>query len=212
MNPFRKILFITLLCTLIACKKHSTFSGKITNSADGQPVEGVEVRLRFLKAKKGGGNDLVAKDEQTTTSNGEYALEVEGKNAESAYLDVKKDRYAPSQYKSFDPGDCDEVDFVLNPYDSWLSVTFENQSDTVEKDFYFNYTGPFLEDKIQCSSSGCGPFVTLPKASHTEVMRIPGGENITINWDTQKTGNTPFSNQKIVFCSRNDTTFITIYF
>jgi len=211
MNRYLNLLFISLLCTLIACKKHSTFSGKITNSADGQAVEGVEVRLRFLKGKKGGGSELVAKDEQTTSSNGEYALEVEGKNAESAYLDVKKDRYAPSQYKSFDPGDCDEVDFVLNPYDAWLSVTFENQSDNLAKNIYFNYTGPYLEGSPYCSNSGCGPFVIQPKASHTEVMRIPGGAEITINWDT-KTGAGSVPNQKAVNCSRNDTTFVTIDF
>lgn len=204
---FSTSLFLIIVFMFFACKKQSTFTGKVINSADDSPIDGASVTLAFTKNNKGV-EETVAIDETTTNSGGEYALEVESGSADHGFLIAEKNGFAPIEGFVFDPGDCGEQDFVLNPYDAWLSVTVENTSSSA-KQFYYNHTGPFLADKIY-AFNGIGPFPIGPQAMFNEIGVIPGGATVYVNWDIIRTGNIPFKNKITVFCNRNDTTFVHI--
>ena len=203
--------FITIaLLTTGSCKKQSTFSGVVRSSADNQPVEGATVILGFSKGKRGGGWETISEDRQETDIKGQYALEVSGKYVEFARIIALKEGFAPIKPIAFDPGDCQELDFTLHPYDAWLKVVFENTSGTKVKEYYFNYSGEFLQHTINGVSEGIGPFKVQAGSVRSHLTRIPGGSDIYINWDTIRTGVTQFRNKVTKNCIRNDTTEIRV--
>ena len=203
------IIIIAFPLSFISCKKHTSFYGKITSSSDNLPIKDAEVTLTLLKGKKGGGVDVISKEIQKTDSMGNYMVEIENSRGEFGELYSKKAGYVPVKPKLIQPGDCDEVDFIFNPYDAWLSVTFENTSITNDKQYFYDYTGAFLYGEIY-KISGIGPFELHPNESRTEIEKIPGGADIYINWDTIHTVYTPLRNKLTVFCNRNDTTYVLI--
>lgn len=190
----------------IGCKKHSSISGTVTSSADGKPLEGATVVMTFINGKKGGGTELVARESQLTDEKGQYALEACTPDA-GASIGVSKGGYARKFSVPFTPGDCKEIDFVLHPYDAWLSLSVENTSGTRIRKFYYNYTGPFLDNDDLCFST-C-PYTLKPLEIKTAVARIPGGSDILFRWDTVSTSGQPLK-KIIVACKRNDTTYINI--
>jgi hypothetical protein len=204
------ILIILCVSALLACKKHSVFSGKVTNGADGLPIEGVEVSLRFNKGKKGGGSLLIDEDIQKTNINGDYIVEADASGAENGTLNVVKEGYAPRNgtFVEVEPGDNRKVDFNLYPFDSWLDITFTNASAKVKKLYYY-YNGHFLGRENYHVGNG-GPFYLQPGEYRTDIFVIPGEENILVYYDTTGTGLLPYSFVDSIFCNRNDTTKLTI--
>jgi len=207
------LLFTIVLFFTAACKKTTIVSGTITNSATGTPVEGVSVLLVATRST-GPGSEVVSKAETLTDLQGNYSVEVEKKHAESTFLSIKKDGFVTPKVILFERGSHETFDYVLNPYDAWLSITYKNESVNSIRKFYNNYTGVYLEGRIYCSAMlGCGPFLFQTNESRTEIIEIPGGAEITINWDTVKIpGAAQYANRLDTLCPRNDTTFVRIDF
>jgi hypothetical protein len=200
-------LFVGLLL-LAACKKHSTFSGRVLSSDGMVPIEGAGVSLNFSIDKRERGTETVAQASYVTDSTGEYLVEVEAKNAHHGLLLAAKQGYAPIAPISFKPGKCDELDFILNPYDAWLSVTFENTKNT-EQSYYHYYTGPFFKENY-CFGS-CGPTKIAPFGQQTFVALIPGGADTDVFWDYEYWGGkVPLRYKTTQSCPRHDTTYVHI--
>ena len=199
----------TFILPIVSCKKHASFHGKVTSSADNLPIEGAEVELAFIIGKKGGGAEVTASDVQKTDAMGDYMVEAEASRAGYGTLLPSKDGYAPAEAFSFIPSHSGEVNFVLNPYDAWIEVTFENTSSVREKQYYCNYTSAFLNNEIQ-AFNGIGPFKLQPNEVRTEIAKIPGGTDFFVKWDSTHVGNTPFRYKETIFCNRNDTTHLVI--
>ena len=206
-NIFIGLLIMAGLPCFVSCKKHASYTGIITNGADGLPVKGVEVELRFLTGTKNG-TRISDSDHQLTDDKGQYALEVKASRAdENGVLIVKeKEGFAAIKPVLIQPGDCEELDFTLHPYDAWLEVTFENTSNRTKK-YQYNYSGPFLDGIDYCHST-CGPFTLSPTSKKSEIVKIPGGAEIVVKWDTMSTNNS-IKEEKIL-CNRNDTARLKI--
>jgi hypothetical protein len=176
-------------------------------------VEGVSILLVATRST-GPGQEVVSKDETLTDLQGNYSVEVEKKRAETTFLSIKKDGFVKPKVILFKRGSHETFDYALNPYDAWLSVTYNNQSGNSIRNFYNNYTGVFFEGVLYCSAMlGCGPFLFQPDESRTEIINIPGGAEIMVSWDTVKIpGAAQYANKIDTLCLRNDTTFVRIDF
>jgi hypothetical protein len=209
----RLLLFCWVFFLLLSCSKTTHFNGKVFSSDGNTPLSGVEVILRSLKDKKGGGAELAQEDRMTTNSSGTYDLSVNGKGgAYYAWISVKKNGYVTTQSERLGIGECGEIDFILHPYDAYLSLTFENQSE-VTRNFFYEITSPvFIGESTKAGPEGGGPFPTLPHQGHTHLIPVPGNTDIQINWNTTNfIDNDPAKKPK-VFCPRHDTTHLLIKF
>ncbi len=165
--------FILLAFILITgCKKTTMVSGVITSSATGQPIEGVAVRL-LSQRSTGPTSEVLATDNAFTDNNGSYSVEIESKNADLIIWSIAKNGFVEPKIIFIEKGDSKTIDYVLNPYDAWLSVTFKNQSSSLARKFYFNYTGPFFEGEIQGSNAGIGPFLLQPQVTADTHRKLP---------------------------------------
>jgi hypothetical protein len=203
----KNTFYILVIFLTIACNKKTSFTGTVTSSADGKPIEGVRLRLGTGTDCPKGELRILDEDEQMTDSSGHYSLEIRAKRSNGAGLSIKKEGFAHKTGISVDAGKCKEVDFVLHPYDAWLRVFVENISDTEQRSFKFNYTGIFLEGDIKCNNF-CKPLLINPLQNESVVFIIPGGENIDLKWDID--GFSPFRYKETIFCPRNDTTTLVI--
>lgn len=201
---------ITVLIALLlfSCKKNTTVSGKITSSADGHPVADVDVAIKFFFTGDGNVTKVTDSDEQKTDQNGRYMLEIKPKRNRSGGFTVHKEGFAPINPVKVNAGDNKEIDFVLNPYDAWLSVTFENTSATEDKKYYYHCTSDFLIQGF--SKDQGGPFVLQPLASKTDLHLIPGGADILLKWDTVRITGQPLKMEVAIPCNRNVTNYRTV--
>jgi hypothetical protein len=208
----RLLLFCWVFFLLLGCSKTTHFNGKVFSSDGNTPLSGVEVILRSLKDKKGGGSELAQEDRVTTNSSGTYDLSVSGKGgAYSAWISVKKNGYVTTQSETLDIGECGEIDFILHPYDAYLSLTFENTGNTT-RNFHYVYTGNAFKSDRSCGPIGCGPYQVAAQQSQTQVLYLPGGTDIDIIWDTKNIPGTSTPNKMTVNCPRHDTTHLLIKF
>lgn len=205
-NIFCLTFLITFL--FVSCKKQTTISGKITSSAGGAPIEGVDVSLEFYFTGDGNVTKIVGSDQQQTDIKGQYMLEVKSKHRGSGSLSVHKEGFAPVNVVLVQSGDNKEMNFVLNPFDAWLSITFENKSPTEDKKYYYDCRSDFLIQGFSKDSGG--PFILHPLESKTDLHLIPGGSPIKLTWDTIRKSGQPLKNLEIIPCNRNVTTFYTV--
>jgi hypothetical protein len=208
----KNTFYILVIFLTIACNKKTSFSGTVTSSADGKPIEGVRLSLGTGTDCPKGELRILDEDEQLTDSSGHYSLEIRAKRSNGAGLSIKKEGFAHKTGISVDAGKCKEVDFILHPYDAWLKVTFENQSLVHARKLRFANTSEFLENKNYCSTDECGQFMLDSNGgSVTKILLIPGGEDITVIYDTLfNSTNSSFRLKETIFCPRNDTTTLVI--
>ncbi|MCC7246394.1 MAG: carboxypeptidase regulatory-like domain-containing protein [Saprospiraceae bacterium] len=204
------LIFLLSLCCWGCSRKTTEFSGTIYNSDGNVPLAGAKVSLNLYADKKGGGSTLSASDEVLTDTDGKYLVSISESDSYTGVILVKKDSFLSSPIFRVSPGDCAEQDFTLHPFDAYLSVTFENVSD-VAQDFYYRYgQGPYGDD-WECYN-GCGPFTTQPHQQQTHLIRVPGGDNISVVWDTKRMAAGQVTNLNVIACPRHDTTSVIIQF
>ena len=200
----KSILLLFLVFAFGACRKTSSFTGKITNIADGSPISNAEVELGFYKTTHTGTSGLVVSQKSITNEKGEYALEIDAAGTEFGQIFVYKvNGYAQAQPIHVEPGDCGEENFELYPYDAWVSYTFFNSSNTE-----IIYKG-WVESQFEnvAISDGSGPINLQPGMSRTHLTQVPGGGEVTVSWQINQA---PGVYKETVFAARNDTTFVTI--
>ncbi len=201
-------LLLLLLGLMTGCKKTTIISGRITSSANGQPVADVKVTLAASRST-GPSSEILSQDSDSTDANGVYMVEVDGKNSEIIFWAIQKEGFVKPKGIIIERGNRKTIDFILNPRDAWLRLTFENQSDNLAKDFYANCSGIFFTEG-QFEALVSSPYLVQPLESRTKITSIPGGADVLIKWDTVGLGDV--ANKLAVFCPRNDTTDILIKF
>jgi hypothetical protein len=205
-NTLIFFVLISMALPVGSCKKHAAFEGRITSSDDNQPITDAKVTLGFIRGKKGGGIEITSNMTTYSDATGAYAVEADDSRGEYGELFAEKDGFATMKAVRVEPGDCDEINLVLNPYDAWLNVTFENTTPGIVEYFY-SYSGAYLGDHSYCIS-GCGPHLLQPHEMKTEVAVIPGGADIYVNWKLNENGSTQM--KETIFCARGDTTHLHI--
>ena len=181
-------------------------SGKITDNGTGLPLEGVRVRLEAFKSAPTGGTETVSSDVDSTDVEGQYSLEVEGKNIESIALKIEKPGYVPPPFSHFKNGSCEIKDFALNPIDAWLRLILSHQSSSTDNIYYY-LQGPLFQDP----RTGYKGVLVPSGEQKVQDIIVPGGQMVTIVWDTVPS---PFKTQKqdSVFCPHKDTTSFALKF
>lgn len=206
------IVFATLLLTLqIACKKTTMVHGVIADGATGKPLEGVDV---LLQADKHTSDDFMVIDKATvkTDENGSYGLEIEGKKVDYIFFRIEKQGYfTPPNYYP-DNGKKIEYNRNIQPFDAYLSIKFINQLGI--DNLYCGIKGAFYEGGGATVAGKNNPISLSSGDSLTKVIKVLGGEFISIHWDNKAPNNGIPENGMIdsVFCARNDTTFFTLYY
>ncbi len=196
-------IFLFLLVA-IACKRTTMITGIVTDRGTGLPIDGVEVHLIASRFAKHGGTLVVDKDTLTTGTDGAYALEVSSARADNVFL-----RYIKKDYIPYSPavkrGDCKQFDAVLNPIDAYINFTIINESQSSE--LYIGTNG-----NMYGSGSGGKSFYRLADIPSTYLLKVPGGDNIQIYWDSEPTSLAKASYTDSIFCPRNDTTEFLLKF
>jgi hypothetical protein len=199
-----------LLFLCLGCVKSTEYSGRILNAADNSPVEGARcfmtINGKFKNNQTNGDSD-----EMNSDSLGNYELKVKFKRAEAQFIRITKTGFVTKQI-DIDYGKCREQDITIYPYDAYLSVTFENKSSSTQKDFWYGVTCSEFGGDRECGPNGCGPHPVAALSQQTQVLRVPGGLDIDIIWDTKNFGSIAVPNKVTTFCPHNDTTYITIPF
>lgn len=207
--------FLLLSGVISSCVKTTMVHGKFTNYATGKPIEGIRVLLAANRSNNHGGIDNISVDQDTTDSNGDYSLEVEGKNIEYVLLralNIPKDFVDP-KYRSIKIGKSRTEDFALKPYDAQLNLTVRHESNTIPTRFYYYFSGPFFEDQTDPVNPEALKGEEIPVgSSKTFVHLVPGGDKIDITWDTKKFDFTYNKSPNVVSvdCPRNVTTEYTL--
>jgi hypothetical protein len=203
-------LFLLLLFLSLGCVKPTEYSGRILNAADNSPVEGANCFMN-IGGKFKNNETKGDTDEMKSDSLGNYQLKVKFERADYKFIRIEKTGFVTKMF-DIDYGKCREQDIVIYPYDAYLSVTFENKSSSVTKNFYYNFTCSEFGIGRECGPAGCGPHPVVALSQQTQVLRVPGGLDIDIIWDTKKVGSIAVPNKVTTFCPHNDTTYITIPF
>jgi hypothetical protein len=203
-------LFSLLLFLSLGCVKSTEYSGRILSAADNSPVEGANCFMT-INGKFKNNETEGDSDEMNSDSLGNYELKVKFRRAEAQFIRIEKTGFV-TQKLGIEYGKCREQDIVIYPYDAYLSVTFENKSSSVTKNFYYNFTCSEFGIGRECGPAGCGPHPVVALSQQTQVLRVPGGLDIDIIWDTKKVGSIAVPNKVTTFCPHNDTTYITIPF
>lgn len=206
------LLIVTAIISTSGCKNTTVVSGVITSSAGG-PVDSAEVYLVAFYYSRCG-KTTSDQDVAFTDQDGKYALELDVRNADDIWLVIKKEGYVqPKAFKNLiHKRDSKSFDYTLHPYDSWVKVTFENQSPTEEKNIYCVFDCSYFEGSHECPVEGCGPFLLQPKKFKSILKKVPGGTDVILGWDTKNFGSLAVPNPITVFCEHNDTTYVNIPF
>jgi hypothetical protein len=203
-------LFSLLLFFCLGCVKSTEYSGRILNAADNSPVEGARCFMniggKYQNNETRGDTDVMYSD-----SLGNYALKVKFERADYKFIRIEKTGFVTKNI-GIEYGKCREQDIVIYPYDAYLSVTFENKSSSATKNFYYNFTCSEFGIGRECGPAGCGPHPVAALSQQTQVLRVPGGLDIDVIWDTKKVGSIAVPNKVTTFCPHNDTTYVTIPF
>jgi len=207
----KNLFFLLSLLSLVilnACQKTTDVQGTITNYATGLPIKGIRVALFATNTNGQGFTNVISEDADSTDENGKYNLHVEAKSADILLrADIPKDFVEPKA-RSIKNGKTRTEDFALKPYDAYLRLTLKHDSSSAPKIYYY-FTGAFYEDQTDPQSPGASKGIEIPLgASKTFVHLVPGGQTITIVWDTKKFNIplNPFPHITSVECPRNDTT------
>jgi hypothetical protein len=128
---------LLLLMALLSCKKTTMITGRITDRGTGLPVPEVKLRLSSFDGRTNP-QKLVDEDREVTNTDGNYSLEVTGKHVDfvEVYLE-QKNGYVIPEGAFFESGDCTSLDFELNPYDAYLKLTLQNESNPAGEIFYY---------------------------------------------------------------------------
>ncbi|MBN8683054.1 MAG: hypothetical protein J0L99_10375 [Chitinophagales bacterium] len=202
-----------LLLALSACKKHTEFSGQVLSSADGKPVAGTQVRLLFNYGAGGGQTKISAEDEMTTDETGKYFVSCEVKKYDGGALIVKKDNNFLQFSKFVNPGDCEQIDIILDPLDAWLGLEVENTRDSAVM-CYAGITGQVYNGLGNVFPGGQGPYeIPAHSSRYIGTQKVPGGYDLEVLWNDERIKSLKEgSNRTPVFCPRNDTTVVKVVF
>lgn len=192
----------------ISCKKTTMVTGMITDSATGQPIKGVKV---LMAGNKNGSDETITVDLDISATDtlGQYAVEVSGKRIQRVFIRITKDGYAEKKIVYFDNGSCTEYNWVLNPYDAYLSIKLINQSGA--NDLFYAIAGNNYDGLRIVGPSGSHSLMIPKDDSLTQVVKIAGGDFNQLLWDIKNFGSSP-AHIDSIFCPRNDTTYYVLRF
>ncbi|MFZ4474062.1 MAG: hypothetical protein ACOYPR_02645 [Saprospiraceae bacterium] len=203
MNRISILVLFFAYMTLSSCDKTVHVSGNITRGDTNAPLDSVRIDIGTVKAEAHGHYKEIDRQIDYTDVNGNYALEVEGKGADYAFLYVSKPGFwKPKSVFIYDKKII--KDYVFYPLDAWMNLHFTNKYNTSKKKIYLQYLGPFQDD-----TGHPNDYPTIePQNTYQESFLIPGGQEVTINWDTVPRNTYSFT--KTIFCPRNKIT--DVYF
>ncbi len=209
----RALFFIAALLCLWGCKKTYEFAGTVYDATTGKPLAGADCGLTMIHETSRGG-ELVPGSKVRTDSTGTFYLFGESKKADSGYLQVYK--FGFITYKRwFEGGGTLNDDIYMYKMDSYLEMSFTNTSTTETRRAYYGLNYDPLGSVLTCNATPCAPTVG-PGQTKKVVDVVPGGLDVNIYWldrwfDDAGTIDKDVNITK-VFCTRGDTTRITIPF
>jgi hypothetical protein len=204
MKNLLQLLFLAIL--FIACKKTTDVNGTFTNNATGLPIKGIPVTLGASNTDKKGNIIVISEDADSTDENGKYQLHVEAGSADIILQADVPQGFVEPKIRYIKNGKTRTEDYALNPYDAYLRLTLQHDSNSASKIYYY-FMGAFYEGNKYDPIGSVG--IEIPKGeSKTFLILIAGGQTIGIVWDTKTINilSNPFPHISLVDCPRNDTT------
>jgi len=205
--------FFYRFAVVLGFKKTYEFAGTVYDATTGKPLAGADCGLTMIHETSRGG-ELVPGSKVRTDSTGTFYLFGESKKADSGYLQVYK--FGFITYKRwFEGGGTLNDDIYMYKMDSYLEMSFTNTSTTETRRAYYGLNYDPLGSVLTCNAGACAPTVG-PGQTKKVVDVVPGGLDVNIYWldrwfDDAGTIDKDVNITK-VFCTRGDTTRITIPF
>lgn len=207
MKNIEILIFCGCIGLLGGCSKTTMVSGQITDKLTGLPISGVSVKFIATTVTKDNKYPTIDQDSSISDINGNYSVQVEGKNVFSTSLFCNKQGYANSAPLYPRNGVCKTIDIQMDSIDAYLKVVFNNETGILHS-IYYEYYGEILYhitgDKL--------PHLVPANDSINEVIPVAGGEKIFIHWDTVSLGSYYDGRWRkdTIFCSHGDTTTLRL--
>ncbi len=204
MKNIQIIIALLIIGAGFSCTKTTIAEGTITDAATGLPIPGVSVELKALS-----GGKVIDIQRGKTNNDGQFGLDIAVRKARYIFLRFGKEGYGEVAGLDLENGDkLRNIEEILYPYDAIIALEMVNASGASE--FYHRYTGEFYMGKSDYGPLRTNTLKQGQGASTTEYVKVLGGGQVDIIWDTKSASGNSGTNKHSVFCPRNDTTYVKI--